>query len=182
MKFKFSKVIAFRILAFILVILLVAFGGAFYRRTLIDWWTPAIVVVTIAVLTSFLSPKWERLTRMDSRIINYICHLICVGALCYALFLSTNYLFADTASTHTESVMVQKKYVETKKHRSRHRHGGYGRTYETKSHYLQLAFENGWVKSIYVPQPVYNKTIVGKPKVMTLRKGLFGFPIISKGI
>ena len=46
---------------------------------------------------------------------NVLCHIGCVGAISYALFLSGNYWLAGTASIYEETVMVQKKYIETHK-------------------------------------------------------------------
>mgnify|MGYP000314993846 CR=1 FL=1 len=89
---------------------------------------------------------------------------------------------ADSASTHEEKVMVQKKYIEThKKTRrvGRHRYVSDG---VRKEYYLQVAFENGNVETLHVSPSTYNKTKTGRPKILTLQKGLFGLPVITKGL
>ena len=76
--------------------------------------------------------------------------------------------------------MVQKKYIEThKKTRrvGRHRYVSDG---VRKEYYLQVAFENGNVETLHVSPSTYNKTKTGRPKILTLQKGLFGLPVITK--
>ena len=122
------------------------------------------------------------LTTMDNKVINCCCHLVCVGAISCVLFFGGNYWFADSASTHEEEVMVQKKYIEThKKTRrvGRHRYVSDG---VRKEYYLQVAFENGNVETLHVSPSTYNKTKTGRPKILTLQKGLFGLPVITKGL
>ena len=78
--------------------------------------------------------------------------------------------------------MVQKKYIEThKKTRrvGRHRYVSDG---VRKEYYLQGAFENGNVETLHVSPSTYNKTKTGRPKILTLQKGLFGLPVITKGL
>ena len=104
------------------------------------------------------------------------------GIISYALFLSGNYWLAGTASIYEETVMVQKKYIEThKKTRrvGRHRYVSDG---VRKEYYLQVAFENGNVETLHVSPSTYNKTKTGRPKILTLQKGLFGLPVITKGL
>ena len=113
---------------------------------------------------------------------NVLCHIGCVGAISYALFLSANYWLAGTASIYEETVMVQKKYIETHKKTRRvgkHRYVSNG---VRKEYYLQVAFENGNVETLHVSSAVYNKTRQGKEKVLTLQKGFFGLPVIAKGL
>ena len=51
-----------------------------------------------------------------------------------------------------------------------------------KEYYLQVAFENGNVETLHVSPSTYNKTKTGRPKILTLQKGLFGLPVITKGL
>lgn len=74
------------------------------------------------------------------------------------------------------------KYVEThKKTRrvGRHRYVSDG---IRKEYYLQVAFENGAVEELHVSLSTYNKTKAGAPKILTLQKGFFGLPVITKGL
>ena len=51
-----------------------------------------------------------------------------------------------------------------------------------KEYYLQVAFENGTVETLHVSLSTYNKTRTGKTKTLTLQKGFFGLPVITKGL
>ena len=144
-----------------------------YEDTLVDWWIPVGVVLIVG---------WIWLTTMDDKVINCCCHLVCVGAISCVLFLGGNYWFADSASAHEEEVMVQNKYIEThKKSRrvGRHRYVPDG---VRKEYYLQVTFENGNVETLHVSPSTYNKTKTGRSKILTLQKGLFGLPVITKGL
>lgn len=174
MDFKLVKAVAFPVLSFIMAIVCGFIVFPLYERTLIDWWIPVLVALTLAALTLCFSSKWQWLARTDWGIANYVYYLACVGTYCYVLFMGLNFVFSDKASTRTEKVMVERKYIETRRVRSRR-----GAGYTTRSHCLLLVFENGQEKTISVPQSVYDKTKAGSSRVMTLRKGLFGFPIIN---
>lgn len=180
MKSVFIKVL--RVLMLLVFIFSCGVGYVVYEDTLVDWWIPVGVAFVIAILTIPLYKRWMWLTTMDGKVINSFCHLACVGAISYVLFLGGNYWFADSASTHEEKVMVQKKYVETyKKTRKvgKHRYVSGG---VRKEYYLQVSFENGNVATLHVSLSTYNKTKTGQPKILTLQNGLFGLPVITKGL
>ncbi|MCS3084465.1 hypothetical protein PQ628_06400 [Bacteroides ovatus] len=175
-------VITLRILMLLVFIASCGLGYVIYEDTLTAWWIPVGMALLIALATIPFYKKWIWLTTMDDKVINCLCHLACIGAISYVLFLGGNYWFADPASTHEETVMVQKKYVEThKKTRrvGRHRYVSDG---IRKEYYLQVAFENGAVEELHVSLSTYNKTKAGAPKILTLQKGFFGLPVITKGL
>ena len=162
----------FRIMMLFLFIISLALGYVIYEDTLAVWWIPVGVALLIALATLPFYRKWSWLTTTEGKVMNVLCHIGCVGAISYALFLSGNYWLAGTASIYEETVMVQKKYIETHKKTRRVR----------KEYYLQVAFENGNVETLHVSSAVYNKTRQGKEKVLTLQKGFFGLPVIAKGL
>ena len=51
-----------------------------------------------------------------------------------------------------------------------------------KEYYLQVAFENGAVEELHVSLSTYNKAKAGASKILTLQKGFFGLPVITKGL
>ncbi|MCS3026396.1 hypothetical protein NXW75_27250 [Bacteroides xylanisolvens] len=167
-----------------ILVIMISCGVAYvvYEDTLADRWIPVGVALIIVIATIPFYKGWIWLTTMDNKVINCCCHLVCVGAISCVLFLGGNSWFADSASTHEEKVMVQKKYIEThKKTRrvGRHRYVSDG---VRKEYYLQVAFENGNVETLHVSPSTYNKTKTGRPKILTLQKGLFGLPVITKGL
>ncbi len=51
-----------------------------------------------------------------------------------------------------------------------------------KEYYLKVAFEDGAIETLHVSTATYNKARKDKPKVLTLQKGAFGLPVITKGL
>ena len=170
----------------IFVVLVVLFSGAMgyviSEKTLAVWWIPVGVALAAGMLTLPLYRKWIWLTTMENRIVNVLCHLVCVGSVCYVLFLAGNYLSADAASEHEVTVTVLDKRMEQHEKRRRvgkHRYVSDGMRYE---YYLEVAFDNGKVETLHVSRAVYRKARKGKPKVLSLIRGGFGLPVIKKGI
>lgn len=180
MKTLFIKTL--RILMLFIFIISLGLGYVIYEDTLASWWIPVGMALLVALATLPFYKKWVWLTTMDGKVINCLCHIACVGAVSYALFLGGNYWLADASSTHEETVMIQKKYMEThKKTRKvgKHRYVSNG---VRKEYYLQVVFENGNVETLHVSLATYNKTRQGKSKILTLQKGFFGLPVITKGL
>ena len=183
--YNIMKIIFINTLRILMIlVIMISCGVAYvvYEDTLAAWWIPVGVALIIVIATIPFYKGWIWLTTMDNKVINCCCHLVCVGAISCVLFLGGNYWFADSASAHEEKVMVQKKYIEThKKTRrvGRHRYVSDG---VRKEYYLQVAFENGNVETLHVSPSTYNKTKTGRPKILTLQKGLFGLPVITKGL
>ena len=170
----------------IFVVLVVLFSGAMgyviSEKTLAAWWIPVGVALAAGMLTLPLYRKWIWLTTMENRIMNVLCHLVCVGSVCYVLFLAGNYLSADAASEHEVTVTVLDKRMEQHEKRRRvgkHRYVSDGVRYE---YYLEVAFDNGKVETLHVSRAVYRKARKGKPKVLSLIRGGCGLRVIMKGI
>lgn len=168
-------------LKFLFLFILAGIGYLLYKHTLIEWFIPLLVATCIAAATLSLYKRWAWMTNTDSKPLNIICHLTVVGLMSYVLFLGSNFLFADTASTHIEQVVVKSKQVEVRKNTRRS-----GRHHTTTSsgtrryYYLNISFENGKEKQLQVRQEVYNVTKTGSKKPLTMRQGCFGFPVIMK--
>ena len=153
-------------------------GYIIYEDTLSEWWIPVGVALMIAVATFPFYMRWAWLTAGDNKIVNFLCHLVCVGVMSYALFLVGNYWLADPASMQEEEVVVQRKYQETHKKTRRVGKRRYVPDGVRKEYYLEVAFTNGTMKTLHVPLSTYNKTT----KTLTLQKGFFGLPVITKGL
>lgn len=180
MKNIFIKIL--RVLMVFVLLISWGIGYAINEDTLTEWWIPVGVALMIAIVTFPFYKKWAWLTAGDNKTLNLLCHLICVGTISYALFLTGNYCLADPASTQEEKVIVQKKYQKTHKKTRRVGRRHYVSDGVRKEYYLQVAFENGTVETLHVSLSTYNKTRVGKTKTLTLQKGFFGLPVITKGL
>ena len=157
-------------------------GYIIYEDTLSEWWIPVGVALMIALATFPFYMRWAWLTAGDNKIVNFLCHLVCVGVMNYALFLVGNYWLADPASMQEEEVVVQRKYQETHKKTRRVGKRRYVPDGVRKEYYLEVAFTNGTMKTLHVPLSTYNKTRQGATKTLTLQKGFFGLPVITKGL
>lgn len=167
-----------------LFILFVSWGIGYviYEDTLTEWWIPVGVALMMAAVTFPFYKKWSWLTAGDNKTLNLLSHLVCVGTISCALFLAGNYWLADPASTQEEEVMVQKKYQETHKKTRRVGKRRYVSDGVRKEYYLEVAFANGNVETLHVSLSTYNKARKGKTKTLTLQKGFFGLPVITKGL
>ena len=167
MKSTFMKVL--RVLVLGVVIILCTIGYLFNEHTLVNWFTP-------------FYKMWTWLTAGEDKILNLLCHVICVGALSYASLLAGNYYWADPASEKKEEVVVQNKYQKTRQKTRRVGRGRYVADGTRKEYYLDVVFADGMKKNLHVSLSTYNKTSVGKTKVLALQKGFFGLSVITKGL
>lgn len=110
MKALFIKIIPY--VTVLLAMIAWGIGYAIYGETLIDWWEPLSMALILAIATLFLYKNWQWLTRSNSKILNGICHLFHVSALCYFLILGGNLILADPSSTREEKVTVLSKHIE----------------------------------------------------------------------
>lgn len=171
-----------RCLMLILVIVLTGLGCYIYEKTLAALWIPVGVGIVVAVVTLPLSKKWVWLTTVEGMGMNMLCHVVRVGLIGYSLFLMGNYQMAAPASTQEVTVTVLEKLIkeqEKKRKVGRHRYVSAG---VRKEYFLKVAFENGAIETLHVSTATYNKARKGKPKVLTLQKGGFGLPVITKGL
>lgn len=171
-----------RVLTILAVLASGTIGYVVFEDTLAPWWIPAGVSFVAAALTLPLYKKWNWLTVTDGKVVNLLCHFVCVGSMAYGLFLAGNFKMADVDSTKEVTVTVLRKYVE--QHEKKRKVGKYRYVSDgiRKEYYLEVAFENGSVETLHVSLSTYNKARKGKPKNLVLQKGFFGLPVITKGL
>lgn len=180
MKELFIKILRF--LMFVLVVALGCIGYNIYEDTLAAVWIPVGVGLVVAVVTLPLYKKWIWLTTMEQKAVNILCHVVCVGVISCSLFLVGNYQMGAPASTKEVTVTVLEKLI--KEHEKRRKVGKHRYVSDgvRKEYYLKVAFEDGAIETLHVSTATYNKARKGKPKVLTLQKGGFGLPVITKGL
>lgn len=156
-------------------------GYVISEKTLAAWWIPVGVALTAGMLTLPLYRKWIWLTTVENRIVNVLCHLVCVGSFCYVLFLSGNNLLADADEYEVTVTVLDKRMEQHEKRRKvgKHRYVSDGMRYE---YYLEVAFDNGTVKTLHVSRAVYRNVQKGQPKALSLSQGGLGLPVIKQGI
>ena len=169
----------------IFVVLAVLFSGTMgyviSEKTLAAWWIPVGVALAAGMLSLPRYRKWIWLTTVENRIVNVLCHLVCVGSFCYVLFLSGNNLLADADEYEVTVTVLDKRMEQHEKRRKvgKHRYVSDGMRYE---YYLEVAFDNGTVKTLHVSRAVYRNAQKRQPKALSLSQGGFGLPVIKQGI
>ena len=171
-----------RVLILIFIFVLTIVGYVFHEKTLVSWWILIGVALLVVAITFPFYNKWQWLTVSDSKAFNMICHLVCTGGISYALFLGGNYLPANSDSQYQEKVMVQNKYVETYQKRRRIGKHSYREDGVLMKYYLQVLFDNGETKDLHVSLSTYNKAQKNAPKLLTLKKGFLGLPVVTNGL
>lgn len=155
-------------------------GYIVYEMTLVSWWLPvAAAAVTAAATAVPFAGRWRWLTASPSTADNTVCHLLIVGTLSYAACMCGNSLFSDGGPAYEVQCTVDSKFEKT---RTTYRTTTYRRLIPTgkrTSYYLRLTFDDGSAKTLHVQPDVYNRTKSGGVKRLTLRRGIFGFPVIE---
>lgn len=171
-----------RVLVCVAILVLGCFGYHTYESTLAAAWIPVGMGVVAAVATLPFYRKWSRLTAMDDKTVNLLCHVACMGVIGFSLFLIGNYRLADASSGEEVTVTVRKKFME--EHQKRRRVGKHRYVADgvRREYYLEVVFDNGNVEKLHVSQRTYHQASEGKPKVLVLQKGRFGLPVITKGL
>lgn len=159
---KFSaKNFSRAVIAGILIFLGIAtYGGAMYLhdKTIVTWWIPAAISFLLAGISGLTMWRlWRRLTDSKSFVFNYICHLaLSCGIFLFAIYFF-NYTYAKESTTHTENVLVDKKFTKIRHHRQRVSRRSYRQGNPYKVYYFDLKFENGKEKTVSVSSSRYNR-------------------------
>ena len=95
---------------------------------------------------------------------------------CHQLFAFSGRELSEVTVTVLEKLI---KEHEKRRKVGKHRYVSDG---VRKEYYLKVAFEDGAIETLHVSTATYNKARKDKPKVLTLQKGAFGLPVITKGL
>jgi hypothetical protein len=159
------------------------FGVAIYGHTITKWWIPVIPAAMVALGTApMIFRKWERLVDMNSRIVNFLCHIFVFGSITYFLFLGLNDWCADPetiAVEHTEVIGKYQKAHTRYRRVSRRSRVADGQYY---TYHIVVRFEDGREKELEVPFNTYRRTRNGSHRDLTVEKGLFGISVIKRQV
>lgn len=165
-----------------LCLLLCGASYACYERTLVVWWWPLAAALAVALLPAPRTvDAWRHLTGSEDRLLNFACHLLVVGSCTLFALLGGNYLLADPATTYEEEVLVETRTHDTRQQYRTLRHHRRVPAGKRDLYYLHLRFADGTRKRLQVSRSHYNSTREGGRLVLTLRRGLLGFPVIRGG-
>lgn len=171
-----------RVIVYTACLLLYVIGYLWYKETLVAWWIPVTIAGAFGLLTApMLRRKWKWLTSSDDNVYLWFTHIFVVGAIVYAALLGGNRLPGASDALYEENVTVEKVIRRTHKQYRR-----VGRRYvvqngqTTTSYALKVRLADGSRKEISASRTSYHQSRVNDCKVLTLRKGAFGMPVIVK--
>lgn len=170
-----------RIVVWIVCLILYTGGYSFYRKTLVAWWIPVSAAAATVLLTApMLLCRWKALTASENKALLWICHAYVVGSVLYFSLTGGNFLLAAPVSSYEESVLVEKRIERTRKKYRRLTHRRMVPDGVTTTYALQVLFDDSTRKEIPVSRSEYRASRPNDRKTLTLRKGFFGFPVITK--
>lgn len=165
----------------LILMLLYASILVLFDLTIVDWWRP-VAVAALAALISWSTMRrwWKRIWRNTSVWILLLAHIVIAGGVALLLILGLNAWCADDTTLHSEQVTVTERIRETHHHTQRagRRHYRQGSPYY--KYYLMVEFSDGRQKKMEVSMNRYNHTRTGAEITLNLKKGLFGYPVISR--
>lgn len=162
----------------LVIILSCGLGYVIYESTVIEWWIAIAVAMAAALITTPFYRKWRLLTSLDSRVVNLLFHWVCVGTLSYLAFLGGNDWLSRSAVEYQAQVLIEGKYQKrTEKVRQVRKYRYVSDGFRTE-YYLLITFDNGETKMLHVSPAIFKKTRKGKTRIIDLREGFFGFPVI----
>lgn len=169
------------ILAAALCLFCYVWGYVLAELTLLPMWCPVAVAAALTAGSCLLFCNgWQRLTGIGSRGWSVLAYLFFVGAVCWFTPLMLNSGAADPASAYEEPVTVVGKehMTRTKYRRVRRRRQvavGVSHTY-----YLRVRFADGLEKRYPVSANEYSRAREEDEKILTLRRGFLGIPVIRR--
>ena len=111
-----------------LIIACLGFSYVIYQDTLIHWWRPVVLSLTIAIGSGkFLWKSWRRLTDTEAIWVNYGVHTATVAALLIGIFFIGNYFLGDRSCITYQDVTITRVYREKHYHTKRISRRVYGR-------------------------------------------------------
>lgn len=151
--------------------------------TLISGPLVACAALTLALATARPAlGMWSRLTGTDRGWINTAVHTLTLAAVLSGIFFTGNYFGADMTTRHTEKVVIERKFTQTRYRTRRINRRTTGRGAPYKVYYVDLTMPDGSLKTLQMPKDNYLKLRSGDEAEVTLAKGLFGVTVIRRDV
>lgn len=170
---------------FIVVLALIGLVGAgmastLQHNTLVEWWKPVSICLPLALALGLpLKRPIGALTRLKSRVINYLIGAIFALAVTTGAFYSINYYCSDATTGEKCDAHVTGKYSQ-ERHRSRRvGRGNYVRGEKYMVYYMTIELPDGRRKDIGLSAGEYVKTRVGQEISLSVETGYFDIPVIK---
>lgn len=170
-------------MAALAIILFGCYGTALglQENTVTSPWIPWGISATTAMLTGTMTwRKWRSLTEHNGFIPNYLCHFMIATGMTAAITYSTNYVWADPKSRHTEQVTIEKCYYKTHYNTQRIGRNRVRRGKAYKVYFMDVTFSNGQHKTLQIPVKQYRTMRTGSVMPLTMELGMLGMPVIKE--
>lgn len=188
-KHKTGKIIRYTLIRYTLIALLVlltiaSYGASmgFYGMTVINPWIPGVAAVIIALLSgSRMWKAWQFVSGSDNMWFNFFIHTVVATGFVMGAFYACNYLFADGASLHKETAVVERRYKEVRHRSKRIGRRVYGRGEPYNVYFIEVRLlSTGALKSLSADRAQYSRIHAGDTLRLDTETGLFGFPVILR--
>lgn len=155
-------------------------SAALYSRTLAAMWQVCATAIATGIVSAAVMWRlWQGVTGSSRVLPNFICHTAAATFISGAALLGINYMWRDTGSAHTEKVVVQRVYSETR-HRTERVGRRYRRTGEPyKVYYMDVRFASGHTKSIPLTAGSFRRRHVGDTLQMDVERGALGMNVFT---
>lgn len=172
------------LIGLIILLTMAAYGASMgiYGETVVNAWVPFGGALIIALLSgSRMWRLWNRLSQSDSMWFNLACHTVTATGVVMAAFYVCNYAFADSTTLHKETVVVERRYSETRHRTKRISRRVYGRGEPYKVYYIDVRFVgSGKTKAISLKNDLFRRIHTGDTLSLDTEAGLLGFPVIIR--
>ncbi len=142
--------------------------------------TMAVCFVLASVAGVLVAPFIASVTSSINIALNAAIGAIILTGVFSGLFITSNFVFSDAATAHSEQAVVKRKYKEKHYRTKRISRNRYTRGEPYYEYYLDIHYSNGRTKPMLVNINRYRATHEGDTVDVTLRQGLFGIPVIRR--
>ena len=163
-----------------LIIACLGFSYVIYQDTLIHWWRPVVLSLTIAIGSGkFLWKSWRRLTDTEAIWVNYGVHTATVAALLIGIFFIGNYFLGDRSCITYQDVTITRVYREKHYHTKRISRRVYGRGSSYWVYKADVELPGRDSKDIRITEKRYDILAKGDTLGLAVRRGFFGATVID---
>lgn len=151
------------------------------QDTLIDMWMPFSVSAILAIATvAAIGKFWRKVTSFKSFWLNCLFHAVIMTGFLSGLFYTLNFCFADEATLHNETVLVDRKYYKVRHKSVRISRKVYRQGEAYKEYFIKVRFNNGRTANIPLSYEQQRRLRVGMNIDIPVVVGLFDVSVIKR--
>lgn len=168
-----------RIVTGVLAAVVLLWGGGLYTISFIPWWVTVAIGAALAIATAVPGMKlWRVWLGVEKTWKLAVIHFVVAGGIGAFALIGGNYYGAPEESARDVGATVIGKHSEKRDRYRTLRHGRRIKTGEYYVYYVDLMTPDSLKTERLVSLKEYNKAKVGGRYHLSMRDGLFGYPII----